>query len=500
MASSVQNPVKTFLSDASRATEEDYLRALTSCFGLNLYFTRGNEAFTDGTNIIIDPEWGGMYKEREILKKSCVNSGLPKYLLADEYAAIKFLARALELHEAYHILYTRFDLIRELAKDKRADTLYRKKLLLEINNLIEDAFIENAGAAEFDNTGDYLRVLNAVLFFFGQSDKAGKKENLSKKKQVEEQIYTEQDKEKQRKLDFINRFLYIAYIELKCGAKVGKIGWKAVTNLYAKAKPLFSSAAVECDPVKRLDYSRKIFDLLKKRLPNISDEQYEEFTVYKTPSIPQIPLVNRKTHDGAKKSPSPEPEKRVPKKAVPLYGENEEKGENESPHPDKLTVYLMPHCSAETNEEAQKLIREFIEQGKEIEYIVVDDGYEIKHDGDGLHKGIILTERKYSSGRDGETEYKDIVRRNALLIKKFERRFYQELARADFVRAEKLTVGQSIMSNRLWDVKGRYWVKSTQEEVLPELAVMLFIDGSASMAGVKKSQRNIRRDGALRGA
>ncbi|MDR3319288.1 MAG: hypothetical protein LBS99_07605 [Clostridiales bacterium] len=488
MVSSVKNPIKTFLSEVSRAAEEDYLRVLTSCFGLNLFFARGNEAFTDGINIIVDPEWGGIYKEKEVLKKSCVHGGLPKYLLADEYAAIKFIARGLDLHEAYHVLYTRFDLIRELAKDKRADTLYRKKLLLEINNLIEDAFIENAGTTEFDNTGDYLRVLNAALFFWGQTDKANKKENLSRKKQAEEQIYSEQDKETQRKLDFINRFLYIAYVELKCGARVEKIGWKAIANLYGKAKLLFSAAAVECDPVKRIDYSRKIFDLLKKRLPDISDEQYEKFMGYGTPSIPKIPFVNAKTHNGIKKSPSLEPSKKIPQKAIPLYNsENPGKGENESSHPDKLIVYLTPHCSAEESGEVQKLIKEFIEQGKEIEYVVIDDGYEIKHDGHGLHERIILTERKYPSSHDGEAEYKTIVRQNALLIKKFKRRFYRELARTDFIRTEKLTVGQSIMSNRLWDMKGRFWIKNAQEDILPELAVMLFIDGSGSMLGAKRA-------------
>ena len=481
------------MSEASREDEEDYLRALTSHFDINLYFVDSDMAFTDGVNICVDPRLHGIYKEKWALERACVHVGLPKNLLADDYAAIKFVSRGLELHEAYHVLYTRFDLSRKLAKDKRAITAFRRKLLLDIDNIIEDAFIERAGAAEFDNTGHYFKILSTTILLLWQADILKQKNNPSVEEQDMAPI-TPEDKKILKNINFINTFLNIANSELRSDARIGKISPPALAKLYAKAKPLFFAGAIECDPVKRIDYSRQIFDLLKRRLPKITDERYEEI-IKMEPVVPLIPCINAKTHDGVKKTPSMEPEKRVPAKVNPPSnhdGAGNDGGtgnhDNVSHDPKKLTVYLTPgHCSAAEIEEARKLINKFIEQGKMIEYVEVKDGYEIKSMGKGLHEGITVTERKYPSDGSCKTDYRTIAHRNSLLIEKFKRRFYRELARSSYVRAEKLTLGRSIMSNRLWDVKGRYWVGSAPETVLPDIAVMLFIDGSGSMQGAKKA-------------
>jgi nitric oxide reductase activation protein len=53
-------------------------------------------------------------------------------------------------------------------------------------------------------------------------------------------------------------------------------------------------------------------------------------------------------------------------------------------------------------------------------------------------------------------------------------------------REEKQLYGSGITSARLGDPKKRYWYRTVQGEDVPDLAVMLLIDGSGSMCGARE--------------
>ena len=65
------------------------------------------------------------------------------------------ITRAQNIHEALHIIYTNFPT--DLLKDPRGkNNKFNQMILSSISNIIEDCFIEAAGASEFDNMKLFL--------------------------------------------------------------------------------------------------------------------------------------------------------------------------------------------------------------------------------------------------------------------------------------------------------------------------------------------------------
>ena len=58
-------------------------------------------------------------------------------------------------------------------------------------------------------------------------------------------------------------------------------------------------------------------------------------------------------------------------------------------------------------------------------------------------------------------------------------------------REEKKLFGSGITSTRLADVKKRYWYRNAEDYGIPDLAVLLLIDGSGSMGGSRKESAMI---------
>ncbi len=99
------------------------------------------------------------------------------------------------------------------------------------------------------------------------------------------------------------------------------------------------------------------------------------------------------------------------------------------------------------------------------------------------HDGVKLIEYRPAPDLRLKKAYKNIVRKFQIPINSYASKFSQ-LLRADVVKKEdKKLFGHGIESRNFSDVKKRWWYRKTFEEDVPDVAVLLLVDGSASMQG-----------------
>jgi len=155
--------LKEFQKDYNRLIEEQYSQTLTERSDLRLFFINEGKCFTDGNNIIIDPAFLGLFSDRSILEKAEDYLDLSNDISGNPIIALKMCTRAANIHESLHIIYSDFPL--RCNSDERSTTEYRLKLLANIANIIEDAFIEAAGSSEYDNLEHFLKWFNVSICF-----------------------------------------------------------------------------------------------------------------------------------------------------------------------------------------------------------------------------------------------------------------------------------------------------------------------------------------------
>ena len=146
--------LKIFQTEDNRKIEEDFASMLSEHLDLRLFFINENRAYTDGKNIVVDPANDELFCDYSALKKTEEYLGLPTTFSNDKFIALKMVTRAQNIHEALHIIYTNFPL--DLLKDPRGKNKFNQMILSSISNIIEDCFIEAAGASEFDNMNLFL--------------------------------------------------------------------------------------------------------------------------------------------------------------------------------------------------------------------------------------------------------------------------------------------------------------------------------------------------------
>jgi nitric oxide reductase activation protein len=104
-----------------------------------------------------------------------------------------------------------------------------------------------------------------------------------------------------------------------------------------------------------------------------------------------------------------------------------------------------------------------------------------------IHKDITINENHPKINLNLRKAYQNIYNRYKINIRSYNSRFTQILKAQVTQREEKHQFGSGITSKRLGDIKKRYWYRNVQGEDVPDMAVMLLIDGSGSMAGERKN-------------
>jgi hypothetical protein len=450
--------LRLFQCDFNRQIEETFAQVLAENEKVRLFFIGENQAFTDGRNIVVDPACDEVFADTAALRNTEDFMHLPRSISADTWYALRMITRGQTIHECLHILYSNFP--PEAAADSRAATKVRTKALALIANIIEDAFIEAAGCSVFDNLELYLRFYRVARLFSntpseGTVDRAFQKE-------IGEQ---EQPLPLTQYLNYMGTFLLYPMIQQADPPA-------EISEYIAQTKPLFQGGSVCGEPGERFSFSQRVFDIIEPLIPNIEDEIDDE--------ILRKMLGGVKTHSGD--VPAITNIKSDGKIAIITQRMFTDLDGNPLPDKDfKEQIYVIVDDYADEKKIALKIV---------LVQPAVVNWKGTQFDCAKLHKDIEIIETKPKPNLNLRKAYQNIYNKYHININSYNSRFTQLLKARIPVREEKRLFGAGISSRNLADTKKRYWYRSDEEFGIPDLAVLLLIDGSGSMAGV-------RREGAI---
>jgi hypothetical protein len=469
--------LKLFQCDFNRSIEENFAQVLTENENVRLFFINENEAFTDGRNIVVDPSAGDVFADVDALCGAEDYLHLDHIISGDPWYALRMITRGQNIHECLHILYTDFP--SKVTTDSRSSTKARMKTLALIANIIEDAFVEAAGCGVFDNLELQLLFHRMALLFCntpiaGTVDRAFGKE-------IAEAVETDDNdfgKETGEMPDEMPEPLpVVAYLNHMCDFLLypmikRKEPLESIAAYVEQTKQLFLDGSVCGRPDERFSFSRRIFDIIEPLIPE-SDEDVDDSRLRKM-------LPGAKTHSGG-------------------YGtvaDIESEGQTAT-----ITRRLFtdidgnPLPRKDFNEQLHVIADGYVnekEAALEINLIqpVVVTWKGAQFDCHTIHKGIEIIETKPKPNLNLRKAYQNIYDKYRININSYSSRFTQLLKARIPTREEYRLFGAGISSRRLADSKKRYWFRNGEELGVPDMSVLLLIDGSGSMNGS-------RREGAM---
>jgi len=433
--------LKEFQNDYNRHSEEEFAQILAERNDIRLFFINENKCFTDGKNIVIDPAFWELFADRITLEKTENFLKLNNEISGNPIIALKMCARSPNIHECLHIIYSDFPC--GCVSDTRGTTSFRKTLLSNISNIIEDAFIEAAGCSEFDNLEHFL-----LWFRVGVGFKASK-ENID--------------------LDYIPLFSYLNYM---CNFLLfpfikQNIPHDDISKYIENTKQLFLDGAICGDSSDRYVYTQKIFDIIEPLIPeNEPEEKLLEQLMEKL-------LIGTQTHSSKNST-------------IADYSNKGKKA--------NITRRLF------TDKKGNPLNNNKIKEKMDLEIIRINN--EIKGDSfilglikttiyspcsdfdcSNIHKDIKIDVIRPKINLNLRKAYQNIVNKYKLTINSYTARFSQLLKGTAEEIEDRRYFGTGIMANKLADVKKRYWFRTVYGETLPNAGFLFLIDGSGSMQG-----------------
>lgn len=470
--------LKNFQCDYNRTAEETFAQTLSENENARLFFINENQAFTDGRNIVVDPALDALFMDREALNKTGEFLGWPKVVLVDPWNALRIITRAQTIHECLHLLYTDFP--GRHCTDPKCDTHNKKLVMGMISNIIEDAYIEAAGISVFDNMEFYLKFGRVSRLFlnhpsegtinrsFGGMARA-EKEALEQKA-AEESAATGQAVVLPPKtnceilMDYLNYMgTFLLYPMVKQHDPAPEFA-----GFVASSRQWFLSGSVAPSPEERYTYASKIFDLIAHLIPDDTEEIPEE-------KIAAL-LGDTKTHSGDGASIGDERhEGRTQEVTTRLFTDLDGAEKENNPPIDNLMGALQSF--AKDREAAMQTVEDFGSAA------VISGG---SYDCSPVHRGIKINESHPAINTNLRKAYQNIYNRYRINIRSYSSRFTQILKAQVPQREEKFQFGSGITSSRLGDPRKRYWYRTVSGEDVPDMAVMLLIDGSGSMRGERQ--------------
>ena len=452
--------------EVNRNIEESFASLLTERNDIRLFFVNENQAFTDGVNIVVDPANDALFCDKEALENTEDFLCLPSIVSQDEYSALQMITRCQNVHESLHIIYSTFPLY--CISDSRGTTKFRRSLLASIDNVIEDAFIESAGASAFDNMELFL-MFGRVARLFANTPAEGTVQRKF------EEFVPRQD-ENAEKLAWLMEYIdYFVTLLLYPMVRLGEPRQELVAYI-EKTKQFFLDGSICGDPKERYSYTQKIFDAIEDLIPETEDDMsikpFEEMLGsllggIKTHSTNHSSIAQF-AHEG--------------KKAVitkRLFDGKD--GKYERPH--HLTdAYLKVADKFENDKQTVVVLSNAKPQ--QWEY----SGADLK--ASAIHKDVKVKVTRPAPNLKMKKAYQNIYNKYKLNINSFNAKFNQLLKGTVEAKEDKYAFGSGIASKMLGDTKRRYWYRNVQGTDIPDIAILFLIDGSGSMEGA-------RRDGAI---
>ncbi|MBO4638602.1 MAG: hypothetical protein J5710_02490 [Treponema sp.] len=460
-----------FQTERNRSVEESFARAFAESDDVRLFFINEDRAYTDGRNIVVDPAFHDIYKDSECLDETEKELGWPGLVSASPWNALKMVCRGLTLHECLHLLYSNFpgnqfkdpDFFETEGQTHKNEL----KTIANISNIIEDAYIEAVGSSVYDNIEIYLMFNRVAPAFSKKKVESTAEDRFKLEKPAEDEI--------QKKVQ--NLIYYLDYMASFLLYPMFEHGEPPVeiTEYVEKTKQLFLDGSIQDNPEDRYKYSKQIFEIIKPLIPKDDEAELGESLLPET-------VVGQDTHGGFKNS----------------IGGKERKGRTQA-----VSTRLFTNIDGTKKTEPNTGVPELIKavKGFEKDEKVADDitsyqGYKVEHSGNSVgasavHKDIKINENHPKINLNLRKAYQNIYNHYHLNINSYNSRFLQLLRAQVPVKENKYLFGAGIDSKMMGDMKRRIWFRNTRGNEVPDMSVLLLIDGSGSMSGDRRNSAMI---------
>ena len=448
--------LKLFQCEENRLREERFARGFTTNESVELAFINEGRAFTDGVNITVDPAMDKMYEDTGAMRKTSEALGLKK-VITDPWSGLYMTARAQEVHECLHIIFSRFPV--PAVTDIRSTDQVRFTVLAMIDNIIEDAFIENAGVSEFPDMEIFLRWGRVSHMFAGSPAQGTVSE-------VIENLNERVEAGNKQAIEYIldHSAMVLLYPMFSAPPPL-----REHEDYIRQTAPLFLEGSLCETPDERHIYACRIFDILEPLLPDQLPD----------PGLLERLLGGIETHTAAKTS----------------FTEHKSDGRKAY-----ITRRLFSDLDGnaidfdENGEILTQLINIMSTQLQEIDSFSAGSAavrcVHIKGENTGasaMHRGIIIKELHHIPNASLQKSYKTITAHFERVINSYKHRLAKLLYAEDEYTENRKYFGAGISSKSFTDVKKRYWYKKHNEKRPPDLSVLLMIDGSGSMSGARRN-------------
>ncbi len=379
----------------------------------------------------------------------------------DSWYALRMIARGQNIHECLHLLYTNFPL--DALGDVRSSTKARRKTLAIIANIIEDAFIEAVGCSVFDNLEFYLR-FERLSVLFSNTPMEGTVDRVFSSKTAENNsseplLLTEY-------LKYMVDFLLYPMVTREEPQEI-------IAEYVRHTRQLFLDGSVCGDPNERFHFSQQIFDIIEPLIPESEEDIDEEQLIKILPGI--------KTHSSDS-----------------LAITNVIKKGRKTDITRRLFTDLDGHLLPKRNfdEQIKGILISYKEDKQAALRIVLRQPVVVSWTGaqfdcHGIHRKIELIETRPNPNLNLRKAYQNIYNKYRVNINSYNSRFTQLLKVYVPTKEEKRLLGTGISSKNFGDIKKRYWYRNSEEVGVPDLAVLLLIDGSGSMEGCRRESAMI---------
>lgn len=466
MISTSKKILDLYQCEFNRNVEETFSSILAERNDLRLFFVNENQAFTDGVNIVVDPANDELFCDTEALWNTEDYLGLAHKVSQDKYTALQMITRCQNVHETLHIIYTTFPPY--CISDSRGKDKFRKMLLSSISNIIEDAFIEAAGASEFDNM-DLFLMFGRVSRLYSNTPAEGTIQRTFKE-------FSPNQDENSRKIGLVME--YLNYFVTKLLYPMVKLEEpnRELSRYIEDTKQYFEEGSVCGNPKERYGYTQKIFDVIEELIPEFeNDEQFKPID-----EMLEKLLGGIKTH-GTKNSSITQFAHEGKTAVITKRLFDGKDGKYERPR-HLTSAYIKAIEEFEKDKETVVLLSNV--EPKIWEYT----GNDLK--ASAIHKNIKVKVTRPKPDLNMKKAYQNIYNKYKLNINSFNAKFHQLLKGMVETKEDKYAFGSGIASKMLGDTKKRYWYRNVQGVDVPDIAILFLIDGSGSMEGN-------RRDGAM---
>lgn len=455
--------LKDFQCDYNRSLEENFAQMFSENEEARLFFINENQAFTDGRNIIVDPASDELYADTKALADTEKYLNWNSCVSKDAWMALRMITRAQTIHECLHLLYSTFP--PEVSRDPGCDTKNKRKVMAMISNIIEDAYIEAVGSSVYDNVETYLK-FGRISRLFLTHEAAGTVDRIFNDKRSDKK--ETDDQTSASGYDIVVEYLnYMATMLLYPMVKE-KEPIVTIKSYVERTKRLFMEGSCSPSPDARYRFSQEIFDIILPIIPQDDEVELPDNTKL---------LSGTKTHLSD----------------ASTIGQVQRKGKPQEVHTRLFTALDGTVKDAkDDNEFLVKLMKEWSGE-REAAYLIISySGHEetiigSSYDCSVMHKEIRINQIHPEINLNLKKAYQNIKAHYQININSYNGRFAQLLKARVPGREDGYMFGSGIAAKRLGDIKKRHWYRTVLGAEIPELAIMLLIDGSASMEGARRN-------------